>query len=224
MTGFDGDGLFSSWRWERAQAVLHRVSRPHPRDLLRVGLALAPATLRARVMGPRTQVDWADWLRSDARREVEAAMAADEAAEPRRWDDWVARYARSRFHRLPPASLALLGTSRDVEVVHPLADPGFLAALARTGGAAGFGPRTEAVRTLFGDLLPPETVNRTSKGEFGAALWGPGARAFAEGWTGDGVDSELVDPDALRSAWLDENPPLAAATLLQDAWLATRTG
>src|SRR5207248_611012 len=50
MTGFDGDGLFSSWRWERAQAVLHRISPAHPRDVLRIGLAIAPTAVRSRVL------------------------------------------------------------------------------------------------------------------------------------------------------------------------------
>jgi asparagine synthase (glutamine-hydrolysing) len=174
-------------------------------------------------MSPRTSVDWAGWLRPEARPEVEAALAADEAAEPRRWDHWVDRYSRSRFHRLPVESLALLGEAREVQVIHPLADLGFLGALARAGGRGGFGPRTDAVRTLFGDLLPAETVGRTSKAEFGAALWGPEARSFATEWRGTGLDAELVDSDVLRTTWLEENPPLAAATLLQDAWLASRT-
>lgn len=224
MTGFDGDGLLSSWRWERAQAVLGRAVRPEPRDVLRIALAIAPHRVRTRFTAPRTSAEWAGWLRPDARRVVEAELARDEAAEPRRWDAWVDHYSRSRFHRLPQASLRLLAAACDVRVVHPLADPGFLGAVARSGGSTGFGSRTAATQKLFGDLLPPELVGRPSKGEFGAALWGPDARAFAESWDGSGIDNDLVDAHVLRETWREENPPLACATLIQAAWLAKRKG
>jgi asparagine synthase (glutamine-hydrolysing) len=122
--------------------------------------------------------------------------------------------------RLPIDSLELLANRHDVQVVHPLADRRFLAALAREGAAAGYGNRTVAMRALFGGLLPEAVLARPGKAEFGLALWGDESRAFAQAWGGEGVDSELVDADALRAAWAEPNPDFATATLLQGAWLA----
>jgi asparagine synthase (glutamine-hydrolysing) len=72
---------------------------------------------------------------------------------------------------------------------------------------------------LFSDVLPGPVLSRTSKATFGGVFWGPKSREFAETWNGTGLDPELVDPEALRSAWLRELPPYGAALPLQAAWL-----
>jgi asparagine synthase (glutamine-hydrolysing) len=79
------------------------------------------------------------------------------------------------------------------------------------------------MRRLFADLLPDDILRPHGKAEFGFAFWGEDARRFAAGWNGEGVDPELVDADALRATWAEPNPPIAAATLLQGAWLASRS-
>lgn len=220
LTGFDGDGLFGAWRWQRAASVLHRQCAPGARDALRVALALAPTPLRRAILVSRLRLPLT-WLRPHAMRHVVHLLAGDEAAEPRRWDARLAHFEHERLVTVPMHSLALLAARHDVRAVHPLADRGFLAALARDGGRAGYGDRTSALRRLFGDLLPDDVLARHSKAEFGGAMWGEQAREFATRWDGTGVDHDLVEPDALRSAWAQTNPPLAAATLLQGAWLAS---
>lgn len=220
MTGFDGDGLLVGWRWHHAQAVLHGRTRPVPRDVLRVGLAVAPRRVRRAVLARDASVR-APWLRPQVRAEVTRLLTSHAAAQPRRWDRRLDEYVRTRFLRLPIHSLDLLAERHDVQVLHPLADRRFLAALAREGGAAGYGDRTAATRALFGDLLPEEVLTRPSKAEFGFALWGEESLAFARGWDGGGFDPDLVDAEALREAWAEPNPDFAAATLLQGAWLAT---
>ena len=65
LTGFDGDSLFRTWRWERAASVLRGRVRPGPRDLLRVGVALAPASVR-RWRLRRKEPPNVPWLRADA--------------------------------------------------------------------------------------------------------------------------------------------------------------
>jgi asparagine synthase (glutamine-hydrolysing) len=130
-------------------------------------------------------------------------------------------YARRRYLRLGLHSLALLAEPYGVKVVHPLLDHRFLATVAARGGRSGYGTRAQAMRALLGNLLPAELFARRTKGEFGRALWGEQARKFAASWDRRGLDLELIDPEALARAWRAENPPMAAATLLQAAWLAS---
>jgi asparagine synthase (glutamine-hydrolysing) len=192
-----------------------------PRDLARIGLALAPPILRRPLMKPYV-LRGVTWLTPAGRRELVRFSRTQDAAEPRRWDRHLAAFARSRHLRVIAHSLDLLGRARGVEVVHPLLDDGFLAALARAGGAAGFGARNDVMRAVFGGLLPDELLTRVGKAEFGRALWRSQARAFAEQWNGEGVDTELVDPERLREQWRAENPLFGSATLLHMTWLASR--
>lgn len=221
LTGLDGDGLFGDWRWGHAQAVLHRRVAPRPRDVVRVGLALAPAPLRQADLR-RRGVFVPGWLSPAAGDEYRAALLGRAAGEPRRWDRRVAWHAGARALYLAQRSLELIGGRDDVLVGSPLLDPGFLAALAHEGGAAGFGDRTEAMRHLAGDLLPVETVERKSKAAFGDAVWLDGARGFAESWDGRGLDAEFVDPEPLRQAWRAEYPVFHSWAMLHEAWLASQ--
>jgi asparagine synthase len=221
LTGLDGDGLLGGWAGARAQQVLHRRVAPGPRDALAVGLALAPRALRRRLTRAGAE-DWAPWLRADARRALADAARERRAAEPRRWDRRVAFYAAGRSLRVSRHSLDVLGVAYGVRVCHPMLDPGFLAAVARHGGAGGYGNRTAAMRAIFDGILPDRLNARRGKGEFGRALWRGRARAFAAQWDGAGVDHSLVDPGRLRDAWAAENPPFGSMTLLHCAWLATQ--
>lgn len=220
LTGLDGDGLFGDWRFGHAQSVLHRRVAPRPRDVVRVGFALAPASVR-RVAYRRRGVFVPRWLSPDAGAAYAGALLERAAGEPRRWDRRVAWHAGARALYLAQRNLALIGARDDVEVANPLLDPEFLAALASEGGAAGFGDRTEAMRHLAGDLLPPETVARVSKAAFGDAVWLDAARDFVESWDGAGLDPGLVDPEPLRAAWRAEYPVFHSWTMLHEAWLAS---
>jgi asparagine synthetase B (glutamine-hydrolysing) len=222
LTGLEGDGLLGGWRWLRLRELLAGRARPVQRDALRVGLALAPAPVRAAALARRGPPAHLEWLRPAARRRLARQLAREDASEPRRWPDRVAWFARRRYLAVGTHSLALLAQEHEVEVHHPLLDPAFLAGVAAEGGTAGYGTRLQAVRALFADLLPAELIQRRTKGEFGGALWGPEARDFAARWDGSGIDPALVDGDRLRATWARPNPPLAAATLLQRAWLEAR--
>lgn len=46
-------------------------------------------------------------------------------------------------------------------------------------------------------------------------------RSFAQQWNGTGVDTDLVDAEALRDNWLSDAPHAPTMALLQQAWLAT---
>jgi asparagine synthase (glutamine-hydrolysing) len=219
ITGLDGDGLFGDWRWRHAQDVLHGHVRPRPRDLVRVGLAVAPKAARRRALRGRSAYV-PDWLSSPAQADYRAFVFGRLVDEPRRWDRRVAWYATSRALYLTQRNLALIGALDDVEVGNPLLHPEFLAGLIREGGAAGLGDRTRAMRHLFGDLLPAAVVERRDKAAFGEALWGEHARSFVRSWRGEGVDPELVDPEKLRASWEGDSPIFHSLTLLHAAWLA----
>jgi asparagine synthase (glutamine-hydrolysing) len=222
LTGLDGDGLFGGWRWRRAQAVLHRRVAVEPRDLGRVGLALAPAPVRRR--GPVVgHAPMAPWLRRAAQRELTALVRDRMAAEPRRWDRRVEWYRHHRYLHVSAHSLACLATDHEVTMLHPLLDADFLAALGRVGGSAGFADRTAAMRAVFAADLPEDVLARSTKGEFGRALWRGEARAFAERWDGTGLDLELIDAAALRDMWLAENPLFGSMLPLHQAWLESQT-
>jgi hypothetical protein len=219
VTGWDGDGVLDGWPFGRVQAVLHGRTRPQARDALRLGLAFAPAPLRRRVHGPADAIaQLFPWLRRGAMAETVLRYVSPPA--PRRWDRWVAWYARQRYLRLAVVSLDVLAAERDAVVSHPLAARPFLGALAREGGAAGVGTtRTEAMRFLFADVLPEEILARTRKAQFGRAYWGRRSRAFATEWDGAGIDPQRIDPVRLRAAWLEDDPPFGSSSVLQTAWL-----
>jgi asparagine synthase (glutamine-hydrolysing) len=51
-------------------------------------------------------------------------------------------------------------------VIHPFLDARFLGAVARAGGRVGFGERTRAMRSLFGEPLPAALLERSTKASF----------------------------------------------------------
>jgi hypothetical protein len=75
---------------------------------------------------------------------------------------------------------------------------------------------------IAGDVLPRELIERRTKAGFNRAFFASYSRAFAESWSGAGVDESLVDPEALRAEWLRPVPDFRTAMLLQAAWLDQR--
>ena len=222
LSGLDGDGVFGGWTWTRIGAVLARRASPEPRDLLRIGHALAPALVRewlARRRGEHPTVT--PWLRPGARAAY-VRMALREQRGPLRWSDHVAALARARYLVVACASYQALADDADALLIHPFLDRRFLAALARAGGPWGWGGRGATTAALFGELLPAETARRGTKASFDEVLWGEPSRRFAREWDGSGIDEELVDPDALRAEWLAAEPHAGSGALLQSAWLHAR--
>jgi asparagine synthase (glutamine-hydrolysing) len=219
LTGFGGDHVLGTWTWERLGDLAAGRVRPEPQDLLRLGKAAAPRPLRR--LRRRGQLPRPGWLTPPAAREVVAAWAREEAAEPMRWDRRTAWRARRRALAGSCEGLQALGTATDTLVVHPLVDPHFVAALARAGGWRGLGDRTEVMRSIFGGLLPEPEIERATKAYFDRVFWGRYSAAFAAEWDGTGVDLDLVDPDGLRAEWSKPLPTMRSAMLLQAAWLAS---
>jgi asparagine synthase (glutamine-hydrolysing) len=76
------------------------------------------------------------------------------------------------------------------------------------------------MRHLFEDLLPDALLDRRTKASFNASIVGPATQAFLDGWTGAGVDPDLVDPDRLADNWRTGSPHALSFLLMQQAFLA----
>jgi asparagine synthase (glutamine-hydrolysing) len=101
----------------------------------------------------------------------------------------------------------------------PTLDRRLLSMFAHEGGWKGWGDRTTTMRKLAGHLLPDSVLARRDKARFNQVFFGVHTRAFAERWTGGGVDTTLVDPDALRRIWLGDEHDWRTALLMHAAWL-----
>lgn len=220
VTGQGGDVLFGPWRWQRAAEIIAGREAPRPRDALRLGLAAAPVRARAAVLRRRQTASFA-WLRPDAEKHAQRLAACDQAAEPRRWDTRLPWLLSRRHEAATSWAIERYAHDAGARVAHPLLDAGFVNALGREGGAVGLGGRTEAMRALFGDVLPDTVLRRRGKATFQQVFWGGRARAFVDGWRGEHVDRSLVDTGALRALWAQEYPDIGTAMLLQSAWVAS---
>jgi asparagine synthase (glutamine-hydrolysing) len=160
------------------------------------------------------------WLRREALENHARRVAADEAAEPLRYDAGTWFITRRRSFATISHNHAAVAAEYELKARDPLLDSGFLAALARAGGALGYSSRTATMTALFSDVLPPVILTRSTKAWFNEAHTGPATRDFARSWDGSGVDHGLVDADRLRSVWLSDEPTMAAGMLLHSAWLA----
>lgn len=223
LTGIDGDGVFASWRWQRLAQVLAGRARPRRSDLRRLALGLVPSPVR-RAVDLRSPGSELPWLRPHTQEHLDRALASESAREPMRWHRWVPWYWSRRGMHMVLESFGLLAAEADVVPVHPFAHPRFLGALASHSRILGPGDRTAIMRLLSADVLPGEVVARRSKAVLNEPFWNRHSREFAAGWGGDGVDSALVDPEAVQREWLDPSPHAAASTLLQAAWLAGAGG
>ncbi|MDX6409500.1 MAG: hypothetical protein QOE13_2571 [Gaiellaceae bacterium] len=224
LTGDGGDLAFDPPHWAvRPLAILGRQVRPTPRDVLRVGLALSPPTLRSAVLRQREKQPLpCPWLQPDALRLVEEAWRADTANEPVRLNKKVGWAWRLRAVQMALETFDLLAADAEVKLVHPFNTPSFLAALTHAAHEIRFADRTEAMRWLFSELLPDEVSARSTKAGFRRVFWNRHSDAFAKTWDGEGADSELVKIDVLRELWRSPEAPnhFRSCTQLQAAWLA----
>jgi hypothetical protein len=218
LTGAGGDELFMAACRPRAYGVLAGLERPRRRDVLTVGFALAPRPLRRAVHVRRTTVPF-QWLRPQARRALVRAVAAEEAREPLAPATRLRHVSTLRPLKAATAALAALARDHDALIAHPLTGPEVTAALARAF-PRGFGGRTEGMRVLFGAVLPPPILARSTKASFDEVFFRGHSRAFAATWEGDDVPPTTVDSAALAREWRSPAPAPHSLTLLQAAWLA----
>jgi asparagine synthase (glutamine-hydrolysing) len=220
IVGHAGRELLNFWRGRRLCDLLAGRQRPDRSALADAAIAAAPRRLRA--LRRRRTIEPPAWLTAEARTEFIRKRADELAGEPLFWTQAVARAPVKRCLRATWQNFAKLAEDHSVTVETPYGSPEFLGALARAGGRFGWGGRDEFFRHFDSRILPPP--QRTSRPAPTAPqpagsdpFWGPAARGFAENWDGWGIDPALVDPEALRRAWLDGHHQ--AAQLLHAAWL-----
>jgi asparagine synthase (glutamine-hydrolysing) len=203
---------------------LVRSPRPVRRSRLRLAAAaVAPPSVRGRRMR-RTAEGWPlDWLRPAARDELVETLVRTELQRPLSFRESVSVVPTRRSPATMARNRRALAAERDVVLTSPLLDPSVVGALARDGGVLGRGTRTAVLRSLVPDLLPDDVLRRPTKATFDEAYLGRHTVEFAERWSGQGLDDELVDPDVLRRIWLSDEPIALTAPLLQSAWLHDHT-
>jgi hypothetical protein len=177
----------------------------------------APPPVRAALDARRAEPA-PPWVREPHAAEYAARLVEQRSTHPRSFTRYPGWLATLRYVALGSHTQGLLAADAGCSALDPLLEPGFLAAVGRAGGRLGFGSRTDAMRAMFGAVLPRDLLERTTKAVFNAATWGEASREFAAGWDGAGVDAALVDADALRAAW-SRGPDIRHLMLLQQAWL-----
>ncbi|MHB1710630.1 MAG: asparagine synthase-related protein [Acidimicrobiales bacterium] len=223
LTGEGGDEVLGLRRATVVRALL-----AHPARCARRGAAsavavnLAPRQLRTITLRRQYEQGLAiPWLRPEPRAALLDDLARQAAAEPLDWREAIRRHPACRGVFLGMRTLDLFALESGVHSVHPLLDAGVLAALGSAGGVFGFPNRTQAMRRLFGGLLPDDVLARQTKARFNKASFGIYSRSFAREWTGTGVDTDLVDPEALAATWADPEPHAMSYPLLQSCWLSS---
>lgn len=224
LTGEGGDEVLGRRRGAQLSRLWRRGYRlPNWSDLQAAGSALAPAPLRRwrqHVRYERSEMQ--PWLRAHARERHYHLLAADLASEPlstARSLEWL---LTRRSAAIASHNYRRLAAEYDVTLYEPLLSAEFIRALAHRSGMWGFASRTDVMRLLFADLLPDAILARRSKAYFNRAYIGAETHRFAETWDGSGVDSDLVDCEALRSEWLSDFPSAISTPLLHAAWLHGR--
>lgn len=220
VTGNVGDEVLGGHRAGVLRAALRRRGRGLTRaDWRQVALCAAPGRVRGRLR--HREIGDATWLRPAVRRRAQRESVRSEAARPLRWDRSVWATLAPRAVMLGNRTRARIACDDDCELVEPLGTVDFVASYAAFGGRWGGLTRTAGTRLLAAGLLPDAVTGRRQKAHFNASRFGPASREFVRSWDGRGVDESLVDPMALRAAWLAEVPSAATAMLLQQAWLAS---
>lgn len=219
LTGEGGDETFGLKRITPLTKVLKTRGRVPFGVYQDVARSLAPAALRRRsALRDRYH---RPWLRQATEEMLAARDAEDSSAYVLHAGRNTWQFATRRCARIGYETIRMLGSEMDVEYVQAFAEPDMVASVAAAGGFWGWTGRTAAMRVLFGDLLPREVLERRTKATFGNAVFTRYTREFARGWDGSGVDTDLVDPAALRENWLSVAPHAPSMTLIQQAWLAT---
>jgi hypothetical protein len=225
VTGVGGDeAMTASARWVRLNRVMAGQARPGRRVLKDAAAAFLPASLRKVAVRRREHFDpVVPWLRPEPARAIRRQWEKEVFGSPVRFDRLIEAFYGSRSRKLGLQTLDVLARSRDARSVHPFGDARFLSAMARHYSRVGPLSRGHAMHDLFADVLPAEVLQRRGKASFNKAFWGPRTRSFVAGWDGRGVDSSLVDVDALTRIWRGPADDYRSYMLLQLAWLSSRS-
>jgi hypothetical protein len=215
--------FFLFWRFARVADVLVGKRRLRRSDLKPIAAGLAPEALRARVARRKVAPHVSPWLRPEPARRMEDLLTERVAQVPMRFDRAIATEFQHRCHTATQRSMGALADAAGAKILVPMVDPAMLGALMRKGGGRGWGGRSSGVRALAAGLLPEEILARRDQTNMQEVLFGERTRAFAQSWSGEGLDESLVDPEAVRAAWLRDHFDSRSAALMQLAWLHDRS-
>ena len=219
VNGEGGDEVFGPRRCTPVLFALSRWRHLSLRDASAAAAALAPRALRRR-NALRSFSEVAPWLRAGTRTEYQRQLADEQVAEPLPWARSLRWHLGWRSIEIGATNLALLAAEEGARFFQPLLDPAFVVALGRSAGPLGHRGRTNAMRSVFQGLLPDELLARTTKPDFTSAVFGTWTTDFVRSWDGTGVDTALIDIEALRDAWQKPSPPAGTSLLVQQAWLS----
>jgi hypothetical protein len=222
LTGEGGDEVLGPRRARFARLAMESPKVLVRSDVLRaVALNLAPRPARVFVLLHQySKAQLFPWLRPAPARWFTLELARSQAREPLSWRAFLRWHLQRRVPLAIAQNLSLIAADYNVLSLQPLLDRVFVASLARCGGAYGFATRTDAMKFLAEDLLPPALLARETKPGFNTAYFTDVARDFANTWDGIGLDDGLVDPEKLRATWLSPWPNASSFAMLQAAWLA----
>jgi asparagine synthetase B (glutamine-hydrolysing) len=222
ISGEGGDEMFGVRRSTILRRILNNpkyvTKRAH---LNHVALALGPR--RSRIAAWRRALGQMlsgplSYLHQEVREQFLIDLANHLTSEPFAFSRSLGWHLRRKMIVMLEEGLTAFSEENDVLHLDPFLEPRFAAGFARMVGPLGLATRTDCMRALFSDVLPDEILSRTSKAVFNRGFLTDISRAFARSWDGEGVDKQMVDPAALRSAWLSEWPPSQSFGLLQAAW------
>lgn len=211
--------FFSWWRWAPLVSVLERHRRPIKRDLALLGSALMSPSMRARAARRREIPPPMPWLRPAAEHEALAVLRLRQADVPRRCDRAMAAQVTHRCFDGAALTIAAIGETHGTSIDQPLRRPGVVESMAGAAGWRGFRGLKTMLSEMCGDLLPANLLSAREAPDLTRVFFADASREFAAGWTGEGLDESVVDPDALRRTWLSQSPDPRTACLLQYAWL-----
>jgi hypothetical protein len=224
LSGAGGDELFEPHRWARAGLVLSGSVRPKRADVMVVGAALSPRPVRVRVHH-RGELVMPDWLLPPGQRAFLRRVHRWVSGDRVSYDGHLEWWRRSRYIVHGQHSLDLLAADHGVQFLAPFSDDRVLRALAVEQGRIGFASRSDAMRHLFGELLPSSLIERRTKATFLKPLVGPATREFARVADPSKLDmGEWIDARALQSAWQLESVDVRSLLALQLCWLQEHYG
>lgn len=223
ISGEGGDEILGEHRSTTLRLILDNPRYVTKRSHLKhAALTLGPRQSRIaawRVSLGRILSAPLSYLHREVREQFQIDLATHLTSEPFACSRSLGWHLRRKGIVMHEEALTAFSEENDVLHLDPFLEPRFVAAFARMVGPLGLATRTDAMRALFSDVLPDEILSRTSKAVFNRGFLTDVGRAFARSWDGGGVDKEMVDPVALRSAWLSDWPPSQSFGLLQAAWL-----